>query len=88
MLKLSSYKFSIVPFASSIPFSFKCVLSLSLKNPSSLFTLGNTPSFKPTIKIAFTLWVLLLSTSPTVTPSWDAGIFPKLLFFNPILKIL
>ena len=64
------------------------LLSVSFINPSSLFTLGKTPSFNPIINIAFTLCVLDLSVSPTVTPSWLAGIFPKLLFFNPILNIL
>jgi len=54
ILKFSSYKFSIVPFASSIPFNFKISLSESLKNPSSLLLLGNTPSFIPIIKITFT----------------------------------
>ena len=55
ILKLSSYKFSKLPFASSSPFSLKYSLSASLKNPSSLYILGNSPSFTPIINIAFTL---------------------------------
>ena len=87
ILKLSSYNLSIVPFASSIPFCFKISLSVSFKNPSSLWTLGNSPSFSPIINIAFTLWLLDLSTSPIITWSCVPGIFVKLLFLNPTFKI-
>ena len=55
ILKLSSYNLSIVPLASSIPFSLKIALSLSLKYPSFLLTLGNIPSFKPIIKTVLIL---------------------------------
>ena len=67
ILKFSSYRFSIVPFANSIPSFFKISLSLSPKNPSALFILGKLPSFKPIINITSTLWLLDLSTSPTIT---------------------
>ena len=55
ILKFSSYKFSIVPFASSIPSCFKISLSLSPKKPSALLILGKLPSFNPIIKIVSTL---------------------------------
>ena len=55
ILKLSSYNLSIVPFASSSPSCFNISLSVSFKKPSSLRTLGNSPSFNPIINIAFTL---------------------------------
>ena len=87
ILKLSSYSLSIVPFANSIPFCFKTSLSASFKNPSSFLTLGNSPSFKPIINIAFTLWLLDLSTSPIITWSCVPGILVKLLFLKPIFKI-
>ena len=86
MLKFSSYIFSIVPFASSIPSSFRFSLSLSLKNPSELGTLGNTPSFTPIINIALTLWVLDLFTSPTVTLSCVCGIWPISLTCMPVFS--
>ena len=62
-------------------------LSSSSKNPSFLFILGNTPSFNPIINIAFTLWLLDLSTSPKMTWSCVPGIFVKLLFLKPTFKI-
>ena len=87
ILKLSSYSFSNVPFASSVPFSFNISLSLSLKYPSFLFTLGNIPSFNPIINTVLTLWLLDLSTSPTITWSCVPGIFPSPLFPSPVFNI-
>ena len=55
MLKFSSYRFSTVPFAISSPSFFRYSLSSSLKKPSSLFTLGNCPSFTPIKNTVFTL---------------------------------
>ena len=67
ILKLSSYKFSSVPFAISTPRLFNFSLSSSSKKPSTLFTLGNTPSFSPTINIIFVFLLLDLSISPIIT---------------------
>ena len=50
-----NYKFSNVPYASSIPSFFRTSLSLSPKKPSVLFLLGKLPSFKPIINIVLTL---------------------------------
>ena len=87
ILKLSSYRFSIVPFASSIPSCFNISLSSSFKNPSSLLILGNIPSFIPITNTAFTLWLLDLSTSPIITWSCVPGIFVRFLFFKPTFNI-
>ena len=87
MLKFSSYIFSIVPFANSKFSFFRFSLSLSLKNPSELILLGNTPSFTPIIKTAFTLWVFVLFTAPTITESWFEGICPISFDWSAVFKI-
>ena len=86
ILKFSSYICSFVVLASSSPFSFRYILSSSLINPSFLLLLGNFPSLSPIIKTIFLSPLLLLSTSPTITSSKVAGIFPKEELLSPVFN--